>query len=246
MITQWEAIMTSHFDLKLDKILSEMPIRHFKAFKDRKRSPFSAQFHDNSMKGYTSPKYMAIVSDKLSRLSGYNINIFVIEGYMERYPRETVFKLETLAKHTGVPIEDLKDAINFIMTGNAVQLEFSPWLYMHQLAEAINLHCSIEEQGDTILHFKDFMDRIDKLVPDWKYRLKMGSARKAKATGGSIGDLLQEMITEYLWHGGRIRFDYPDDVDKNEIDELFDSFKATLEGLLNGLVGEFLVNDPGQ
>jgi hypothetical protein len=142
-----------------------------------------------------------------------------------------------------VSIEDLKDAINFIMTGNNAQLEFSPWLYMHQLAEAINQYCSIEEIGDTILHFKDFMDRIEELVPDWKYRLKMGLARQAKATGGSIGDLLQEIITEYLWHGGRIRFDYPDDVDKNEIDEIFDNFKATLEGLLNGLIGQILVND---
>lgn len=74
----------------------------------------------------------------------------------------------------------------------------------------------------------------------------MGSAREAKATGGSINDLLQEIITEYLWHGGRIRFDYPDDIDKNEIDDIFDSFKATLEQLLNGLVGHIVTNDIGE
>ena len=235
----------SHFNFKLDKILSEMPIRHFKAFNDRaEESMDGSQFHDNTIMGYTSPKFMATVSEKLSRLSGFNINIFVIEGYDRIYKNE--YELETLSKVAGVPVEDLKDAINFVMTGNAQQYEFSPWLYMHQLGEAINLHCSGAEAGDVILHFKDFFDRIEELVPDWKYRLKMGSAREAKATGGAIGDLLQELITEYLWHGGRIRFDYPDDIDKNEIDEIFDSFKATLEQLLNGLVGHIVTNDLGE
>lgn len=31
----------------------------------------------------------------------------------------------------------------------------------------------------------------------------------------------------------------------NEIDEIFDSFKATLEQLLNGLVGHIVTNDLG-
>ena len=234
----------SHFNFKLDKILSEMPIRHFKAFSDRARHSIGGpQFHDNTIMGYTSPKYMATVSEKLSRLSGFNINIFVIEAYGDY---ESAYKLETLSKVAGVPIDDLKDAINFVMTGNNAQMEFSPWLYMHQLGEAIFIHCSGAEVGDVILHFKDFFDRIEELVPDWKYRLKMGSAREAKATGGSINDLLQEIITEYLWHGGRIRFDYPDDIDKNEIDEIFGIFKATLEQLLNGLVGQIITNDIGE
>jgi hypothetical protein len=241
-----KAIMTSHFDLKLDKILSEMPIRHFKAFSDRAPPSMTGpQFHDNTIMGYTSPKFMATVSEKLSRLSGFNINIFVIEGYGSNNFRKA-FKLETLSKVAGVPVEDLNDAINFVITGNNRQMEFSPWLYMHQLGEAINTHCSNARADDLILHFKDSLDRLEELVPDWKYRLKMGSARKAKATGEAVNDLLQEIITEYLWHGGRIRFDYPDDIDKNEIDEILGNFKATLEQLLNGLVGRIITNDIGE
>ena len=79
----------------------------------------------------------------------------------------------------------------------------------------------------------------------WEYRLKMGSAREAKRTGRDINDLHQELITEFLWHGGRIRFDYPDDVDRREVDAVFDIFKTALRELLDGLVGDVLVNDNG-
>jgi len=61
--------------------------------------------------------------------------------------------------------------------------------------------------------------------------------------GSIIGDFHQELITEFLWHGGRIRFDYPDGVARRDVDALFDLFKSALRQLLDACVGDVLVND---
>lgn len=262
----------SSFDDRLYRVLSEMPVRHFKAAgalpigdeeefrkKHGHMSYYAANFKDKSYGGYTSPKYMGIVSDKLSRLSGYNINIFVIDGeenegdlfYNPHEVGPSLPPMAKLSKLTGVPVSDFKDAINFFMTGNNAQEEFSPWLYMHQLGEALENECRMADhefgEHEAIgAQFVEFYARIKDLVPDWMYRLKMGSAREAKRTNSWIGDLHQELITEFLWHGGRIRFDYPDDVDRREVDAVFDIFKTALRQLLDALVGEFLYNDIGR
>jgi hypothetical protein len=239
-----------------------MPVRHFKAagrtFQpgDRK-SGFDIYVDDDdyyglkgmnrSYAGYVAPKYMEVLSDKLSRLSGYNINIFIIDGRLN----DVYGSMDELSKLTSVPVSELKDAINFIMTGNNAQRQFSPWLYMHQLGEALNNECRIDDLNDSRFgrheeagaKFMEFYAGIEKLVPDWEHRLKMGSAREAKEKGSIIGDFHQELMTEFLWHGGRIRFDYPDGVDRREVDALFDVFKSALRQLLDACVGNILIND---
>jgi hypothetical protein len=252
----------SSFDDRLLRVLSEMPVRHFKAagrtFQpgDRK-SGFevfdindpSSDDNNKSYEGYVSPKYMGIVSDKLSRLIGYNINIFVTDGGLNQIN----YNVNYLSHLTGVPVSELSDAINFMMVGNNRQRQFSPWLYMHQLGEALNNICRVDLAGTPQedfgrykvigKRFVKFYAEIKELVPDWVYRLKMGSARQAKSEGGRITDLHQELITEFLWHGGKIRFDYPDGVDRREVDALFDNFKTTLRALLDKCVGRIIEND---
>jgi len=263
----------SSFDDRLRRVLSEMPVRHFKAAgalpigdeeefgkKHGHMSYYASNFKDKSYEGYVSPKYMGTISDKLSRLIGYDINIFVIDGAENEFYDETgeVDSITILSKLTEVPVSELEDAINFIMTGNNAQKEFSPWLYMHQLGEALENECRMSDHEfgahEAVgAQFVDFYARIEKLVPDWVGRLKMGSAREAKREylsgkigAVSIGDLHQELITEFLWHGGRIRFDYPDNVDRREVDALFDAFKSALRQLLDACVGQILVNDVGR
>ena len=233
------------FDDRLYRVLFEMPVRHFRAAGGR-GDGVGPNFKDKSYEGYVSPKYMEIVSDKLSRLSGYNINIFIIEGMTDIGVvwRDKAGLVEKLSKAADMPVSELSDSINFVMSGNNRQREFSPWLYMHQLGEAINGKIIVEdERGGTA--FEDFYDKIYGLVPDWVYRLKMGSAREAKREGSDINDLPQELITEFLWHGGRIRFDYPVDVDRREVDAAFEVFYAELSGWLDAFVGDVLFNDIG-
>jgi hypothetical protein len=253
------------FEMKLDKVLSEMPIRHFMPAGNRYEGPTHENyshgelpyFKHKSYEGYVSPKYMQIMSEKLSRLSGYHINIFIIEGKGNNI-RYNNFKIEDLAQVTGLPLSELTDAINFIMTGNNNQSEFSPWLYMHQLGEAIEKACGgLEDSSnagagsgvDDGWAFNDFYSGMEDLLGQrWYKNLKMGSAREIKndEQGGYINDLHQELITEYLWHGGRIRFDYPEGVDKSEVDALLDIFYNAMTDTLNGLVGKLLVNDYGR
>ena len=72
----------------------------------------------------------------------------------------------------------------------------------------------------------------------------MGSARAAKEDDSDIEDLHQELMTEYLWHGGRIRFDYGE-LDKSEVDAALNSFYDTMKNVLDRLVGQVLTNDAG-
>lgn len=253
------------------QLLSEMPVRHFKAAARMERELTTdnnpdrrvpwPNFRDKSYEGYVSPKYMGIVSDKLSRLSGYNMNIFIIEGMTDRGTawKDKAGLVQKLSKAADMPVSELSDAINFVMSGNNTQKEFSPWLYMHQLGEAINSKIiELDESGGTA--FEDFYNEISKLVPYWIFCLKMGSAREAKKiylsgelkgvaltnhVNQPINDLPQELITEFLWHGGRVRFDYPNDVDKREVDAAFEIFYAELRGWLDVFVGDVLFNDNG-
>ena len=210
-------------------------------------------FKQKSYEGYVSPKYMETMSDKLSRLSGYHINIFIIEARGNNL-NSSSFKIDDLAQVTGLPLSELTDAINFIMTGNNQQSEFSPWLYMHQLGEAIEKACGgLEDSANPGLgnadgwEFNDFYFGMEDLLGSrWIDNLKMGSARESKRRQLYIVDLHQELITEYLWHGGRIRFDYPEEVDRSEVDALLDIFYNAMTDLLNGLVGKLLFNDLGR
>lgn len=241
-----------------------MPVRHFmpagnRPERDDSNPQFSyghgdkPYFKQKSYEGYVSPKYMEIMSEKLSRLSGYHINIFIIEARGNNLNRSS-FKIDDLAQVTGLPLSELTDAINFIMTGNNQQSEFSPWLYMHQLGEAIDAACGgLEDSANPGLgnadgwEFNDFyLGMEDLLGPRWIDNLKMGSARESKRRQLYIPDLHQELITEYLWHGGRIRFDYPEEVDRSEVDALLDIFYNAMTDLLNGLVGKLLFNDLGR
>ena len=210
-------------------------------------------FKQKSYEGYVAPKYMEIMSDKLSRLSGYHINIFIIEARGNNLNLSS-FKIDDLAQVTGLPLSELTDTINFIMTGNNQQSEFSPWLYMHQLGEAIEKACGgLEDSANPGLgnadgwEFNDFYFGMEDLLGSrWIDNLKMGSARESKRRQLYIVDLHQELITEYLWHGGRIRFDYPEEVDRSEVDALLDIFYNAMTDLLNGLVGKLLFNDLGR
>ena len=240
----------STFRLRLDKILSEMPVRHFRPAGRRYEASSSepsdgegkpAYFSGKSYDGYASPRYIGIVSDKLSRMTGYNFNIFIIEGR-----GETVTNVEDLSEVTELPLSELEDAINFIMTGNREFSAFSPWLYIHQLGEAISLKCGNFADGENAdgWEFNDFYDTMFALDNRWIYRLKMGSARDAKAYESDIMDLHQELMTEYLWHGGRIRID-SDGLDKNALDVALNSFYDAMKNVLDRLVGQVLINDAG-
>ena len=244
----------STFRFRLDKILSEMPVRHFIPAGNRYEGPpirgygpgERAMFKGKTYDGYVSPKYMRVLSDKLSKISGYNINIFIIEAIANPSSASAkAFSIDELSAMTNLPISELTDAINFIMTGNREQREFSSWMYMHQLGEAITERYA---DGDDFV-FKDFYSKMEQLDPQWYLNLKMGSARTAKEDAledgfGEIEDLHQELITEYLWHGGRIRFDYGE-LDKSEVDAAFNSFYSTMDYVLADSVGQVLINDAG-
>jgi hypothetical protein len=238
----------SSFSDSLNRILSEMPLRHHKAV-GKEPDPTMDRFQplphfmDKTYEGYVSPRLMEVLSEKLSRMSGHNFNIFVIDvmnnpGTSRRTPRSYLDDLDQLSKFSGVPIEELSDAINVIMAGNNGQTAFSPWLYMHQIGEAFGN--SVRNIEDT---FEEFIDEIIAAAGEnwFADTLKMGSARQAKE-GIEIADPLQELMTEYLWHGGRIRIVIPKGADKAAILNAYETFSLIFEELLDKNVGDIIRN----
>lgn len=238
----------SSFSTKLDQILNEMPLRHHKAVGNKpdptlRGYPPYPRFWGKSYEGYTSPRFIKVLSDKLSRMSGYNFNIFVIDamanpGTDRRYPHKYRYNLKELSKFTGVPMEELTDAINVLMVGNQDQTEFSPWLYMHQIGEAF-ANSLVDIEGT----FYEFIEEIEAAAGKNWYAdtLKMGSARLAKR-GEDIPDTFQELMTEYLWHGGKIRISIPEGTDKAAILHAYETFSLLFEEILDNAVGHIIIN----
>ena len=159
-------------------------------------------------------------------------------GTSRRTPRLYSTHLNELSKFSGVPIEELNDAINVIMAGNNNQTAFSPWLYMHQIGEAFG-----NSAGDIEETFEEFLDEIVAAAGEnwFANTLKMGSARQARE-GIETADPLQELMTEYLWHGGRIRIDIPEGADKAAILNAYETFSLIFEELLDKKVGKIIHN----
>lgn len=244
------------FETKLSITLNEMALRHHVVAGDSSvdtpggRPPEDPQFGTRSYKGYTSPRYIEAMSNKLSRLTKYNINIFVIDGtqnsdvfypeYGTRYLYKALSKpsgshhLPWISEVTGVPINEMVDAINIVMTGDRAQAEFTPWIYIHQIAEAIrNTNISVFD--------KMFAEPIKSLMeivgPDWKSVFKMGSVRDKR-----MFDVTQEITTEYLWHGGRIRYN---DFGDPRIGKIISQLEDIVSDILDSSIGGVFYNDAG-
>jgi len=230
------------------KVIVEMPLRRHvvagvgpdAAYGDKAGDFFRAGFNVKNYRGYVSPKYVSAISDKLSRLVGWDINVFVIDANTN--PALDLWDLDRLSDFTGVPLGDLGSSINFVMSGDNRQGEFSVWLYVHQLGEALEREYDpygYSDGSEFTSRFKELEARLDDLVGARnKNRVfRMGSAR-----AGKMVDFWQEVFTEFLWHGGEIRFN--DVVDG--VEDVVGDIKVLIGEVLDASVGEVLFNDYGE
>lgn len=195
---------------------------------------------------YGIPKFYEILSNKLSRLTNHNIIILVGDD-MRKYATGCGKSpnLDTLSNITGISPEAFSEAVTVCITTDLEQSGVSPWKILHQLAEAIASYSRDDVWYDHILPkygniLKDAVlyrtpsidtDRYPHaLNAHWDeqvfhYLFKMRSAREfIKGEFGNY-DMGPELLVEYLWHGGKIRINYPTWLDKN----LVDSIKSDIE-----------------
>lgn len=72
----------------------------------------------------------------------------------------------------------------------------------------------------------------------------MKSAREYLHGSANNFDMCAELVAEFLWHGCKIRVNYPDWIDKNIVDQIKLVIEARLTQILNTMIGKAYVNIP--
>lgn len=237
------------FNEKLDDALSE-GLRNVHIDKDipvqnKIRYPQAPQgfldqpigFSKETKAGYTAPLFYSQLSDKLTRQTKYHINIFVYGRFpyaVYKAQMQPGGEIAELSRLSGVPLESMEDAINLVITGDNSQLALSPWYVLHQVGEGIVGQIDRFE----VLDRAGSQEAVRLWGHDWPHRIfAMRSARI-----GKMVDVLQELITEYLWHGCRIRRRYPEDANRADVDKVVDRCEQVIDDLLQQCIGKVIYN----
>lgn len=229
-------------------IIAEMPLtfRVSGDFPQKRPKTMPGRFSSNTAQAYSSPKFYEILSNKLSDWTARDI-ILLGGVYWDADKTSPISDLVELSKSTGIPAKTFEHSITLMICDDNSQPELSPWLLLHQLAEAVILN----EDGDPNQH--DFW--IDTLYPKYAKQLssmddgranpvletfykifKMRSARTRKAA-----DMAAELVTEFLWHKGRLRVNYPPEVPRGVIDAIKEEAESHINGLLDRCTGKLLI-----
>lgn len=224
----------------------------------------------NTAASYKSPKFYDILSQKVSRHVKHDIIILTGNDF-EGFEGSGDFRLAELSEVTGIPASEFRKSITLLIVGDGGQDKVSPWLILHQLGEAITRkgHYAWEE---VVIKYEEYLKhapgisgvdnvytraynqnkegdfesigRTSWALRAWHSLFKMRSAREM--IHGSFGNIDpgQELITEYLWHGSRIRINYPDWIDPKVVDAIKHDLETLIEQALDQLVGERISNNP--
>jgi len=212
-------------------LISEMP---FAGFDFYAQEPFDNFDYGNgitsqSFETFRNKKVLNILSDKLSRLSKYNIKIVVIKPEDEK-----IFDVSD------------PDCITLAMVHDGYlggQFErMTPWMALHQLGEAIDYWTEFDVVEFLYEYFGNVSGDPNRL---FELLFKMRSARDKIQTANGSYDITAEVVTEYLWHGGRIRVNYINGVDPTVIDNFKSEVEDAIDKTLSSLVGKTITNWPG-
>lgn len=221
---------------------------------------YIGRFQPKTMKAYTSPKFYEILSQKLSRQTRHELIILVGE-HLDRYEGRSPSLHRSLSDLTGIPAEDFVNAITLLITGDNEQPSVSPWLILHQLGEALRekkhdvWDYICEKYKDqlkgaplitsvTNAHTSRLNGYDSQFIRAWHHLFKMRSAREVLHGVFDNIDPGPELVAEYLWHGSRVRINYPDWLDNSVVDAIKADIEAYLEAALNKLAGATICNEP--
>lgn len=214
-----------------------------------------------TMKAYGSPKFARIVSEKLSRLIDLDVVILLSSQFFHSYEkidratRELIRvpdRRSDLSKLTGVPESNLAKSLIVIINHDNDQTAVTPWMIVHQIAESLSRYdvdmfkeigviCNRYAASFTKLnnsYGKDDLDWRDTTM--FRDVFRMRSARTASAPIPQ--DPVQELITEYLWHGRHIRTNYPEGVERQVVDDLRGEIEGEIAASIERMLGVVMYN----
>lgn len=219
--------------------------------------------HDKLFKAWASPKFHKVLSDKLSRLLNYNIILFVGGNIDYYYGREHGPSLDDISKKSGIPIETLKNSITVNIVGSGGGQDMAtPWIILHQVAEAL---IGDTDAGDLLRLYAPHLesDPDDDIDSMWdaiynRYLYEYFGPRSAwgelssRAISGSglaysklfkfksaqnPSDMDQEILTEYMWHGGKIRMRKIPEIPQQVLDAVKQELLNICDAVLKKAVG---------
>lgn len=210
---------------------------------------------------YGSTKFYNILSDKLSRLLDHHI-IILTGSDLNQFsggPEETP-QIEELSRRTNIPVKDFLQSITLMIISDNYQSQLSPWLLLHQLAEAILQQGFDVWEGFVKPKYGAYFERSAPIDPKisnharvygskassdmraFHHLFKFRSAREFRHGDYDNIDPGQEILVEYLWHGGKIRINYPEWIDRRVVDSLKNDIEEWCFDILDKLVGTRMIN----
>lgn len=226
-------------------------------------------FHNNQYKAWSSPKFLEMVKTKLIRLANHNI-ILIIGGDVTRTPepralnpgtkdeyRYTHHRLSTieeLSKATNIPIKTLQNSITVNLNSSQPDADpASPWMIIHQITEALRYDVleDARNAGYTDLYGDDneamFLHHIEKNFGPQANNHEIARTIfrrifKMQSAQNKTGEMINELFTEYLWHGGKIRVNYPEDLNRQVVDKLKAELETYFTLVLDRAVGKYYDN----
>jgi hypothetical protein len=171
------------------------------------------------------------------------------------------FFIDICKKYLGITESDINNSIVIFKTSED-QAEMSPWMMVHQIAEALmQAGTGASESSSGRVLSRDYQQAVDNLIKasgmddsplsNPSSRLvttrrfaskifKFNSARRYAKDGDLQFDVLEEMIVEYMWHGARLRYNVPEGFDAADVKRFVNDVESAIRKMLDSSVGEVI------
>lgn len=175
-----------------------------------------------------------------------------VDGIKQEYLRQHwanesdgVSLLDLCKNALGITDDDISKSIVVFKTQEN-QREMSPWIMIHQIAEAIFFSAGKARSGAVSAAVRRYVSFIEDFAAEHNFDnsaemcislFKFGSARRRAKNPEAGLDVPQEIMVEYLWHGARLRYNVPDGFDPLVVREFIFGLQRELKELLDACVG---------
>lgn len=170
--------------------------------------------------------------------------------------------IDICKKYLGITESEIDNSIVIFKTFED-QAEMSPWMMVHQVAEALmqaGTGASRSSSGSILSRdyrkaVEDFIkasgmddsplsNPSSRLITTRRFAskiFKFNSAKRYAKNEDLQFDVLEEMIVEYLWHGANLRYNVPEGFDVADVKRFVNDVESAIRKLLDNAVGEVVL-----
>lgn len=211
---------------KIDKSRQVIPNSSSSIFSNQK--DIEDQFSKKDRLIITHPKTFRILEEKLKN-SKYNFNILLIESQKDSNKNEYMEHLIKFMKENNI---SQQNHITFAKNSTSGHL-LTPWMILHTLGHAISEENDYYVTSEVI----NLLEPIKNIGINNIFNFK--SAEEIKNIYD--GEIVHELIAEYLWHGGEIRVKNPYNNNEKIMNVIFEIEEKIAE-LLDNCIGKIILD----